>query len=154
MADDHDEVADVPNSTYVAIQRLYAWQSHAIDEGHAERWASSFTEDGMFDSPTYGRAVTGREELTAFARAVFDSLGGCVQRHYLCNLVVQPINADRVTASCYVQIVVTAAEEAPRLVRSVTFADVVVRVPDGWRVLTRSVRVDGDATLIQEEART
>jgi len=53
-----------------------------------------------------------------------------------------------------VQIVVTAAEEAPRLVRSVTFADVVVRVPDGWRVLTRSVRVDGDATLIQEEART
>jgi len=53
-----------------------------------------------------------------------------------------------------VQIVVTAAEEAPRLVRSVTFADVVVRVPDGWRVLTRSVRVDGHATLIQEEART
>jgi 3-phenylpropionate/cinnamic acid dioxygenase small subunit len=154
MPDDHTEVDGVPDATYVALQRLYAWQSQAIDGGDADRWASSFTEDGVFDSPTYGRPVTGRAELAAFARRVFDRLGASVQRHYPCNLVVQAVAADRVTASCYVQIVVTRPGEAPRLARSVTFTDDVVRVPAGWRVLTRSVCVDGQGRLVEEGARS
>ncbi|MER6948479.1 nuclear transport factor 2 family protein [Nonomuraea sp. NPDC000554] len=54
---------------YTEILHLLARQAHAIDTGRAQEWAETFTEDGVFSSPTYPAPVRGRRALAEFAAA-------------------------------------------------------------------------------------
>lgn len=139
---------EVPAEVVVAVARLYARQARLIDEGDAAGWAATFTDDGVFDSPSYPAPAVGSVALTAFAR---DFHAGCVAsrtrlRHVVTNVDVLPgAEPDRVHARAYLQIVATPVGEASHLVRLTTLADDLVRADGAWRVAHRRVRRDDDA---------
>ncbi|MDT9592936.1 nuclear transport factor 2 family protein [Nocardioides zeae] len=127
------------------IHRAYARQSHLIDGGDAVGWAATFTADGIFDSPSYARPVTGTAALTAFAEeyAAAGRAERVVSRHVVSDVDVVSIDdAGTVTARAYLQIVATAPGEPSRLQRLTVLADRWTREGDAWRLQRREVRRD------------
>ena len=124
---------------YVELQQLYAAQSHAIDCGRPEDWARTFTEDGVFNSPTYDRPIVGRPALAAFAGDVYTGLGNTIQHHYPSNLVAREVVEGSVEAQCYVLMVQTPPGENARILRSVRLIDDLVSTNEGWRIRNRNV---------------
>jgi uncharacterized protein (TIGR02246 family) len=139
--------ADLAAEQQLAIQQLYARQSHAIDSGDARAWAACFTADGVFRSPTYGGAVVGTAALTAFAeefaRAAAEA--GVVRRHWTTALALECQAEDLVAARCYAMVLATAAGERPVIERVVVFHDRLVRRDGRWQIEERRVSVDGQA---------
>ncbi len=128
---------------YARLLSFYAVQSHAIDEGDAERWADSFTPDGAFDSPTYEVPVTGRENLIAFARSISVANEGRTQRHHLNSLIAEHRGSDVISAQAYILIVVTQPTQPPVVARSVKIDDDLRLTQNGWRIARRITHVDG-----------
>lgn len=126
---------------FVEIHQLYARQSQAIDLGDATGWADTFTEDGTFESPTYGPTVSGRVELAAFAQQFAETaaLEGRIYRHWTNAIVLDGDGEDRVIASGYLAIVTIGRQEAPRFDRHVEISDRLVRTAIGWRFRSRVV---------------
>jgi len=143
MVDFGGDGALVPSAVFAELQQLYAFQSHAIDSGDAEGWASTFTRHGVFDSPTYPNVVSGRNALAEFASEVSRSLGERQQRHILSNLSPRLISAGHVEVRCDALIVITEPGQAPFVARSVFLVDQIRREVDGWRMASRVVHVDG-----------
>jgi uncharacterized protein (TIGR02246 family) len=139
--------ADLAAEEQLAIQQLYARQSHAIDSGDARGWAACFTSDGAFRSPTYGAPVVGTEALTAFAadfaQAAADA--GVVRRHWTTALALEIATDGSVAARCYAMVLATAVGERPVIERTVVFHDRLVRRDGRWLIEERQVRVDGRA---------
>jgi uncharacterized protein (TIGR02246 family) len=139
--------ADLAAEQQLAIQQLYARQSHAIDSGDARAWAACFTADGAFRSPTYAGAVVGTAALTAFAeefaRAAAEA--GVVRRHWTTALALESQAEDLVAARCYAMVLATAAGERPVIERTVVFHDRLVRRDGRWLIEERQVSVDGRA---------
>lgn len=136
--------AAVDTETLVRLQHFYAAQSHLIDEGDARAWASTFTDDGVFDSPSYPEPVTGTDALTAFAeRFVADARArGEITRHVVTNVFVQHADTRTATVRAYLQIVTTPAGQPSRLVRQTTVTDDVESDGTSWRIRRRVVRRD------------
>jgi uncharacterized protein (TIGR02246 family) len=136
---------DLAAQEQLAIQQLYARQSHAIDSGDAHGWAACFTSDGAFRSPTYGDAVVGTDALTAFAEAFARAAAeaGVVRRHWTTALALEAEIEDVVAARCYVMVLATAVGERPVIERTVVFHDRLVRRDGGWLIERRQVSVDG-----------
>ena len=136
---------DLATEAQLAIQQLYARQSHAIDSGDARGWAACFTAGGAFRSPTYDGPVVGTAALTAFAeefaRAAADA--GVVRRHWTTALALQAESEDAVAARCYAMVLATAAGERPVIERTVVFHDRLVRRDGRWLIEEREVSVDG-----------
>lgn len=133
-----------PVATVLAVQALYARQSHLIDGGDASGWAATFTADGVFASPSYPEPVAGAEALTAFA-AAFAAAGrasGDVQRHVVTNVDVLACDGRDARVRAYLQIIGTRPGEDARLVRLTTLDDRLVRDGDAWRVARRDVLRD------------
>jgi uncharacterized protein (TIGR02246 family) len=141
--------ADLAAEEQLAIQQLYARQSHAIDSGDARGWAACFTSDGAFRSPTYGAPVVGTEALTAFAEdfAQAATQAGVVRRHWTTALAIETETEtyDSVAARCYAMVLATAAGERPVIERTVVFHDRLVRRNGRWLIEERRVSVDGRA---------
>jgi len=124
------------------VTRLYAVQSHAIDDGDAEGWAATFTEDGEFASPTHGAPVRGRAALRRFAAELYrrHRAQGVRERHWVNNVSVE-VRSGEVHARAYLLIVRIGADGVPVPARHVVICDRLVYV-DGWRVRQRTVQVD------------
>jgi uncharacterized protein (TIGR02246 family) len=139
--------ADLAAEEQLAIQQLYARQSHAIDSRDARGWAACFTSDGAFRSPTYGAPVVGTEALTAFAEEFAQAAAdaGIVRRHWTTALALESETHDSVAARCYAMVLATAAGERPVIERTVVFHDRLVRRNGRWLIEERQVRVDGRA---------
>jgi hypothetical protein len=139
--------ADLAAEEQLAIQQLYARQSHAIDSGDARGWAACFTSDGAFRSPTYDGPVVGTAALTGFAedfaRAAAEA--GVVRRHWTTALALVAETEDVAAARCYAMVLSTAAGEQPIIERTVVFHDRLVRSDGRWLIGERRVSVDGGA---------
>lgn len=137
---------------FVEIHQLYARQSQAIDLGNAAGWADTFTEDGTFESPTYGRTASGRVELAAFAQQFADTAAaeGASYRHWTNAIVLDADGEDRITASGYLAIVSIERQEAPRFHRHVEISDRLVRTATGWRFRSRVVAPSSQGTNPKE----
>ncbi|MBU6533417.1 nuclear transport factor 2 family protein [Streptomyces mayonensis] len=142
---DSSAPAFLAGAALAEIHHLYALQSHLIDGGHAAEWATTFTADGTFDSPTYPEPVAGAGALTAFAErfAAGCAADGVVRRHVVSNVAVTGGDGEgAVRVAAYLQIVATPPGGSPRIERFTTLSDRVVRDGDGWRVAARTVRRD------------
>lgn len=130
--------ADLP----AAVGALYAVQSHAIDDGDAARWAATFTEDGVFSSPTHGAPVRGRAALREFAAALHERhrTERVRVRHWVNNVLVEA-GQDGVHSRAYLLIVRIGADGIPVLARHVVIRDQLADA-GGWLVAHRRVEVD------------
>lgn len=102
------------------VLQLYGRQAFAIDSGNGPEWAATFTEDGVFASPSYPAPVRGRAELTEFACRFPEATPG--GRHVMTNTHVTDIAPDSATVRSTL-LVLGDDGGAPCVLRVVTAED-------------------------------
>ncbi|MFF4797242.1 nuclear transport factor 2 family protein [Streptomyces sp. NPDC001351] len=129
---------------YQHIQQFYAQQMQLLDDGEAERWAETFTEDGVFDGNAFAEPAVGRSVIAAAARRAVDdyTARGIQRRHWLGMLWVQPQQSDEVLVTCYAQVLETPRGRRPELRASTGCRDLLVRGERGWLVKHRHIHRD------------
>ena len=86
------------------IRDLYARYAHTIDNGQFNEWIDCFTDDGVFESPRFGKH-TGREGLRRFSAIYKDSLGGAKPFHQMTNVIFN-IEGDKASGCCYLTYII------------------------------------------------
>ncbi|MGA9720825.1 MAG: nuclear transport factor 2 family protein [Candidatus Binatus sp.] len=66
------------------VRVLHACYCLSIDTGRYEEWIGCFTEDGVFESPRFGKQ-SGRDGLKRFTAVYRESLGGAQVLHVVAN---------------------------------------------------------------------
>ncbi|WP_369193277.1 nuclear transport factor 2 family protein [Streptomyces djakartensis] len=129
---------------YGQVLQFYAHQMQLFDGHEAERWAATFTEDGVFDVPTLDAPLRGRAGLAANVRRsrAVQERGGDRLRHFVGMLDIQPGRADELHTRCYALVYGTAPGGSCRVVRVCVMQDVLVRVRGKWRTRHRVVTRD------------
>jgi hypothetical protein len=129
---------------YLEIQHFYAWQMQLLDEDLVEAWAQTFTEDGVFAANAQPQPTSGREAITASARAAREDLArrGVQTRHCLMMLVVTSDQGDTVKVRSYAVVIETPIGGAPKLHVSTVCEDELVRDSGRWLVRDRYVTRD------------
>lgn len=134
----------VSDQLYVEVQRFYAAHLQLLDDGEADRWAATFTEDGTFQVPTLGEPVRGRAALAAAVRhgAAEREAAGEVHRHWhgMVHIAVRQDGA--LDVRCYALVFASPKGGLSRLHRVCVCRDVLVREADGLRVRSRYVTRD------------
>lgn len=115
---------------YMQIQQLYARYNVAIDSGDGEGWAATFVPDGTFNT------FTGHDALVGFIKTWRESRNGANRRHWNTNLVLTP-TAEGVSGSVYLFLMDTSVTP-PVIASASTYADQLVRTPQGWRFKKRT----------------
>jgi hypothetical protein len=115
-----------------------------LDDGDAEGWAATFTEDGSFAANTYPEPTVGRTALATAVRRTHAELAslGVVHRHWLGMLNVNGQDDGTVSACCYALVIATPRGDQPTIHRSTTCQDVLVPHEDGYLVRSRMVTRD------------
>lgn len=128
----------------LAIDALYARQSHTVDESDGQGWAATFTPDGVFESPTYGLTARGTAELAEFAVGSNERArtAGRQFRHVVSSVLLRQDGPTRILSRAYLAILVTD-REGSRVDRSLVLEDTILMTDEGWRVSKRTVRRDG-----------
>jgi len=121
------------------VLQLYGHQAFAIDSGNGPEWAATFTDDGVFTSPSYPAPVRGRAELTEFARRFPVATPG--GRHIMTNTHVTDIGPDSATVRSRL-LVLGDDGGAPRILRVVTAEDSIDLSSGRPLVRRRTVRLD------------
>ncbi|SCD61166.1 SnoaL-like domain-containing protein [Streptomyces sp. DvalAA-19] len=126
------------------VQQFYARHMQYLDDGAAEEWARTFTEDGSFHPPSLPEPVRGREALAEGARKAAAGLAeaGEVHRHLLSMVAVDAGDDGSLRVRSYAQIVATPRGGRPRLHLMCVCEDVLVR--EGGELLVRERRVTRD----------
>lgn len=120
------------------IRELTARYGRYFDDGDAESFAATFTEDGIMEV-VGGPTTTGRYELTEMCkRTPWGTM----------HVTVDPsVEVEGDKAIQVVSIVVLSRpgsqSETPKLVGTGRYVDDLVRTPDGWRFSRRRVTLDG-----------
>jgi uncharacterized protein (TIGR02246 family) len=130
---------------YAQVQQFYAEQMHMLDDGDADGWAATFTEDGTFTPPRAAQPVRGPADLAAGVRRAHAerAAGGVTHRHWHGMLAVTPRTADSVDVRCYALVIASAAGGASHVHAACVCTDVLVRREDRWLVADRKVTRDG-----------
>ncbi|MBB5802227.1 3-phenylpropionate/cinnamic acid dioxygenase small subunit [Saccharothrix ecbatanensis] len=129
---------------YAEVLRFYARQMRFLDDGAAEEWALTFTEDGMFAPPSLPEPLRGRGTLAAGVKQAKAEMAesGEVHRHVVSMVDVQANPDGSVEARSYVQVIATPRGGEPNLYMMTTCHDVLVRDGGELRVSERRVRRD------------
>ncbi|GGN33536.1 nuclear transport factor 2 family protein [Streptomyces fuscichromogenes] len=129
---------------YQHIQQFYARQMQLLDDGEAEKWAETFTEDGVFDGNAFDKPAVGRSAVGTAARRAVDgyTARGIQRRHWLGMLSVEQRDADEVLVTCYAQVLETPRGGRPELRASTGCRDLLVRDGQGWLVKHRFIHRD------------
>lgn len=129
---------------YQQVQQFYARQMQLLDDGKVEDWADTFTPDGVFAANAHPRPTSGREAITAAARAAHEQLAaqGIRRRHWLGMVAVDRGDGARVTARCYALVfeIPRGGQAALRL--STLCQDQLELGDQGWQVAHRVVTRD------------
>lgn len=138
MAESPPDAASIDLADRLEILDLYARQSHAVDSSDGEGWASTYTEDGVFHSPTYNLSARGRADLSDFARSSNDAAyaRGEQFRHVVSAIVLTPAGEGRIDSKAYLVILATA-KEGTRIDRSLVLHDELRRVEGRWLFSSR-----------------
>jgi hypothetical protein len=119
---------------YFEIQQLYANYNIAIDNGDAEGWAATFTQDGVFNT------FAGHDALVGFVNMWREKLNGATRKHWNNNL---RISGDGKQASGYVYLIlVDVSTKPPSILTTATYTDSLVKTKDGWRFTKRTTKAD------------
>ncbi len=121
---------------HIAIQQLYARYNHAIDFGHADDWAATFTDSGVFNS---GQGTfTGTDQLKGFVAGFAAQLKA---RHWTNNLVLAG-DGQTATGSCYLLLWRLQTGQPTNLLISGLYNDTLAKTAAGWRFTNRAVTPD------------
>jgi 3-phenylpropionate/cinnamic acid dioxygenase small subunit len=122
------------------IRELYARYAHTIDNGHYEQWIDCFTEDGVFESPRFGRHA-GSEGLKRFTVVYQESLGGAKPLHHMTNVTFS-LSGDHADGSCY--LAYYHCKEGKAALSAVAhYVDRLRKVDGEWKFSSRRVVLDG-----------
>jgi acyl carrier protein len=138
-------VATVTTSPPAAVReevaQFYARQMQLLDDGAAELWAQTFTEDGVFATNAGPEPAVTRAAIATAARSTVDSLAaqGLIRRHWLGMLALDIESPEIVRARSYALIFETARGGQATLRLSTTCEDVLVQVDGDWQVRHRLV---------------
>jgi hypothetical protein len=129
---------------FVSVQRFLHQQMQLLDDGHAEAWAATFTEDGTFAQDTRPEGRRGRALLAQRMRQHADEHAerGLIRRHWLGMLTVAPGDRGAVRARYYALVIDTPRDGQASLHLSTVCEDVLVRDGDGWLVEYRFIHHD------------
>ena len=127
------------------IRELYARYAHTIDNCRFDEWIDCFTEDGVFDSPRFGRH-SGRDGLRRFTAIYKESLGGAKAFHQITNVIFS-VNGDQASGCCYLTYYHCKDGKAT-LSAAGHYTDALRKVNGEWRYESRKVAV-ASANMIQ-----
>ncbi len=122
------------------IRELYARYAHTIDDGRFEEWIECFTEDGVFESPRFGKH-SGRDGLRRFAAIYKESLGGAKPFHQITNVMFK-VEGDRARGSCYLTYY-HCKDGKTALSAAGHYTDQLRKSDGQWRFESRKVSIDG-----------
>jgi len=125
--------ADLTSADYTAIQQLYARYNSTIDHGDAEGWANTFTSDGVFAGN-----FKGHDALVGFVNNWRTNMNGAARRHFSADLIITP-SAEGATGNVST-ILVDLATKPASINGYVTYSDVLVKTPAGWRFKSRAIK--------------
>lgn len=130
---------------YTRIQQFYHRQMGLLDDGRADEWAETFTEDALFLEPLRLDPLRGREEIRTSARARADRLAAeeLDFRHWLSMLDVRPQDDGSLLTRAYALPMRTPKGGRLDVFASVVCRDHLVAVGDGWQVRRREIHHDG-----------
>lgn len=130
---------------YVEVQQFYARHMALLDDGAAERWAETFTEDGVFEEPARMAPLRGRAAIRMSARARADRVAAeqVQYRHWIGMLDVTAGPDDALHTRYYALVLATPRGGELRVVSSVDCRDILVRVGGRLLVRHRLLQVDG-----------
>jgi SnoaL-like domain len=130
--------------TYHQVERFYARQMQLLDDGAVDKWAGTFTEDGVFAANAYPEPVSGRASIASAARSAVAELARkkIVRRHWLGMLTVDPRPDGTIGTRCYA-LVISTPEGGPSSVQVSTVCEDVLVSEDG-DYLVRERRVTRD----------
>jgi SnoaL-like domain len=117
----------------VEIQQLYARYNWTLDSGDSQGYAATFTPDGVFNNNV------GHDAIVKFADTFHAGLGAHV-KHWNTNLMIQP-TATGASGQVYLVLVDFGTKPAT-IVTSATYADELVKTPQGWRFKKRATKGD------------
>ena len=117
----------------VEIQQLYARYNWSLDSGDAEAYAATFTTDGVFNNNN------GHDAIVKFAQGFHAGLGSHL-KHWNTNLMITP-SPGGANGQVYL-VLVDYATKPPSIFTSATYADELVKTPQGWRFKKRQTKTD------------
>ncbi|MFJ8535816.1 nuclear transport factor 2 family protein [Streptomyces sp. NPDC093591] len=131
---------------YVEIQQFYAHQVHHLDALHAEEFAATFAEDGVFHHSVGAPPAKGRGEIVAAIRAHQERKYGtdpAQRRHWFNMLQVMPQDDGSIVTEYYALVLVTRPGEPVAVTAPSCFVrDVLVRESGQLLNLERTVVAD------------
>ncbi|MFT7651474.1 MAG: ketosteroid isomerase-like protein [Limisphaerales bacterium] len=134
------------------ISDLITLYSFAWDAADADGFADLFIDDAVCVFYLNGAAepaseLRGKESMrkAAIERAGYFKKIGLVTKHFMPNSVITGV--DEVTAHVKTQALITwqmlAKEAAPQPVQAGYYESVVTKSPEGWKFVSREVRLNG-----------
>jgi hypothetical protein len=124
------------------IRELYARYAYTIDYGPYEDWVKCFTEDGVFESPRFGRHA-GHQALMNFTDIYRGSNGDAKVRHMMSNVTFQ-IKGNEATGGCY--LTYYHCKNGRAILEAIgRYEDELRKVDGKWLFARRRVFIDGHA---------
>jgi 3-phenylpropionate/cinnamic acid dioxygenase small subunit len=121
------------------IRELYARYALYVDASRFEDWVNCFTEDGIFESSSFGKHA-GRDALRKFCAAYKESWAGAQVRHMMVNVSFD-IHGDHAHGCCNL-IYFHIKNGKTELAAVGGYKDELRKVNGEWRFAHRQVYVD------------
>jgi hypothetical protein len=126
---------------YADIMNLYSRYNLLSDAGDSAEFGACFTEDGAM--LVEGALVRrGREAHTAFKREDQAGRVGKKRRHWNGSILLEKTADGNVRGRCYLRVFDTVSGQAPVLVVSGVYDDLVVKVKGEWKFASRNLSYD------------
>jgi 3-phenylpropionate/cinnamic acid dioxygenase small subunit len=122
------------------IRELHARYCLTIDTGRYDQWLETFTTDGVFESPRFGRHA-GPDGLKKFGALYKESLGGARPLHVVTNLNLE-IDGANATDVCYL-LYYHCKDGRVQQTTVAYYTDQLAKTPAGWRFKSRQVTILG-----------
>lgn len=122
------------------IRELYARYAFTVDYGRYEEWVKCFTEEGVFESPIFGK-FQGPPGLRKFTALYKESMGGAQVRHVNTN-VTFTIDGDHGAGACYLNYY-HCKDSKVSLAALGRYEDKLHKVNGEWLFDSRKVYIDG-----------
>ena len=130
-----DASNEAPSSDWVEISRLLARYPGEVDGRNVKGVMSCFASDAHLSFNGGAAVANGETEMVAFWQRLFGgTVLGEASTHLLSNYVID-IDGDRATATS--QGVAFILSDGQVRVRGITYDDVLIRTPAGWRLSSR-----------------
>jgi len=133
----------VSGDLYAEVRTFYARQMRLLDQLDIQRYAETFTEDGVVDHASRGERAQGRAAMIAGMRQALPRYAGIAVRHFFDHLLIEPLDDERLSVTYYSLVTRTDAAGAVVFEPTFTVEDVLVRVDGALAAKSRTVYRDG-----------